>query len=130
MCLVYKRLAFLSLSLSLYSVLLVTVLFFTVKAKATTKELPDDYFKMFNQSRGRPVDTKEVKKIYRKLSMEYHPDRNKDPDAEKKFMKISQAYEVMMDDEKRRVYERDGEEGLKNSGSGQGFHDPFDIFAQ
>ena len=94
--------------------------------------LPDDYFKMFNQQRGRSINTTEVKKIYKRLSLKYHPDRNKEPDAQQNFMKVNQAYEVLMDDEKRNIYERFGEEGLKNAANGQGggFRDPFDIFAQ
>jgi DnaJ-class molecular chaperone len=46
------------------------------------------------------------------------------------FVKVSQAYEVLWDDEKRKIYDRYGEEGLKNGGQTGGFHDPFDIFAQ
>ena len=107
-------------------------LFVSVTESTGADTLPDDYFKMFNQQRGRPINTPEVKKLYKKLSLKYHPDRNKEPDAQQKFMKVNQAYEVLMDDEKRSIYERYGEEGLKNSAAGGqgGFRDPFDIFAQ
>ncbi|KAF9678885.1 hypothetical protein SADUNF_Sadunf07G0082700 [Salix dunnii] len=66
---------------------------------------------------------------YRKLARSYHPDVNKEPDAEKKFKEISNAYEVLSDDEKRSLYDRYGEAGLKGAGMGMGdFSNPFDLF--
>lgn len=60
----------------------------------------------------------EIKKAYRDLSKKYHPDRpNGDAD---KFKKISSAYEILSDTDKRAIYDRDGEEGLKNGGGGGG----------
>ncbi|KAI8895664.1 hypothetical protein BC833DRAFT_529148 [Globomyces pollinis-pini] len=69
---------------------------------------------------------KQIKSKYRELSKKYHPDKN--PDGESKFVEIAQAYEVLIDDEKRRIYDQYGEEGLKQGG--QQFHNPFDIFSQ
>jgi DnaJ-related protein SCJ1 len=76
--------------------------------------------------------------------MQYHPDKNPgDAEAEKKFMEISNgnwfssafveftAYDILSNSEKRRLYDRYGEEGLKSGGgSGGGGHDPFDIFSR
>jgi molecular chaperone DnaJ len=63
---------------------------------------------------GVPRDaTKEqIKNAYRKLAMQYHPDRNKSPDAEEKFKEISEAYAVLSDDEKRRQYDMFGHAGI------------------
>lgn len=66
--------------------------------------------------------------LIRKLSKKYHPDKNKEKDAQEKFVELAKAYEVLIDDEKRRIYDQYGEAGLENGG--QQFHDPFDIFAQ
>ncbi|XP_057429216.1 chaperone protein dnaJ A6, chloroplastic-like [Lotus japonicus] len=71
----------------------------------------------------------EIKSAYRKLARNYHPDVNKEPGAEQKFKDISNAYEVLSDDEKRSIYDRYGEAGLKGQGMGMGdFTSPFDLF--
>ncbi|XP_074329269.1 chaperone protein dnaJ A7A, chloroplastic-like [Apium graveolens] len=71
----------------------------------------------------------EIKSAYRKLARSYHPDVNKEAGAEAKFKEISNAYEVLSDDEKRSIYDRYGEAGLKGSGMGTGdFSNPFDLF--
>jgi DnaJ-related protein SCJ1 len=63
------------------------------------------------------------------MSKKYHPDKNPgNKEAEDKFVQLAAAYEVLSDDEKRRIYDQYGEAGLK--GEGQQFHDPFDIFSQ
>jgi molecular chaperone DnaJ len=66
-----------------------------------------------------------IKKAYRKLAMQHHPDRNGgDRDAEARFKEITEAYDVLRDPEKRRIYDRYGEAGLRGSGGGgaAGFH--------
>jgi molecular chaperone DnaJ len=62
----------------------------------------------------------EIKRAFRKLAMEYHPDRNKDESAESKFKQINAAYEVLSDPEKRSRYDRFGAAGIGNGGA-QGF---------
>src|SRR3990167_5495060 len=65
---------------------------------------------------SREATPEEIKKAYRKKALESHPDRNPDdPKAEEQFKRISEAYEVLSDDNKRRVYDQYGEEGLKGA---------------
>jgi molecular chaperone DnaJ len=73
---------------------------------------------------GVPRDASEadIKKAYRKLAMEYHPDRNDAADAEEKFKEITEAYEVLKDSEKRARYDRYGKAGLGGAGSAPGYH--------
>jgi molecular chaperone DnaJ len=71
---------------------------------------------------SRQASEAEIKKAYRKLAMEYHPDRNSSPQAEAKFKEITEAYEVLRDPQKRAVYDRYGKAGLGGSAGGQGFH--------
>ncbi|KAI3413828.1 hypothetical protein GPALN_011308 [Globodera pallida] len=68
----------------------------------------------------------DLKKAYRKLALKYHPDKN--PDEGERFKLISQAYEVLSNAEKRKIYDEYGEEGLKGGGEGGGMHNPMDIF--
>lgn len=92
--------------------------------------MPADYYELLGVDRD--ADASALKKAYRKLAMKYHPDRNPgDAAAEEKFKEISEAYEVLSDDEKRRVYDRFGHEGLKGQGFG-GFSgaNVEDIFSQ
>ena len=63
----------------------------------------------------------EIKKAYRKLAMEHHPDRNSSPGAEAKFKEITEAYEVLRDPQKRAAYDRYGKAGVGGAG-GFGFH--------
>ncbi len=61
----------------------------------------------------------EIKKAYRKLALEYHPDRNKSKEAEVKFKEVTKAYEVLSNDEKRKMYDQVGHAAFEQ-GSGQG----------
>ena len=72
---------------------------------------------------ARTATEAEIKKAYRKLAMEYHPDRNSSPDAEARFKEITEAYEVLRDSQKRAAYDRYGKAGVAGGGSGGfGYH--------
>ncbi|KAJ2744899.1 DnaJ- protein scj1 [Coemansia sp. BCRC 34301] len=90
-----------------------------------------DYYDILGVSRD--ASQQEIKRQYKTLSRKHHPDKNPgDERAHERFIELAEAYEVLSDDEKREIYNRYGEEGLKNQGGpgGAAFHDPFDIFAQ
>lgn len=90
--------------------------------------MPQDYYDLLGVSRDSSAS--ELKKAYRKQAMKYHPDRNPgDTVAEERFKEISEAYEVLSNDQKRHIYDRYGHEGLKSQGMGGGFSDVGDIFS-
>ena len=71
----------------------------------------EDYYSLLGVSRG--ASEAELKKAYKKLAMKYHPDRNQgDKSAEAKFKEVSEAYEVLTDQNKRQAYDQFGHEGL------------------
>ena len=92
-----------------------------------------DYYEVLGVERG--ADERDIKKSFRRLARELHPDVNQhDPEAEEKFKEAAEAYEVLTDPERRSVYDRYGHDGLQSSGfssnfSGFGsFGDIFDAF--
>lgn len=72
--------------------------------------MPDTqgYYKTLGISKTASED--EIKKAYRKLALKTHPDRNKAPDAEAQFKRVNEAFEVLSDVEKRKIYDQFGEE--------------------
>lgn len=110
-----------------------------------------DFYETLGVSKSATAD--EIKRAYRKLALEYHPDRNKTKDAESKFKEVTRAYEVLSDPQKRQSYDQFGSASGEQqqgqygpftytyytSGGGQnpnidfdfgGFSDPFEIFEQ
>jgi len=86
-----------------------------------------DFYKILGVDKS--ATTKQIKSAYRKLARELHPDKNKnDKNAEAKFQDLGAAYEALSDKEKRAIYDRHGEEGLKKDGGGGDGHDPFGDF--
>ena len=74
--------------------------------------MKSDYYEVLGISKN--ADANEVKKAYRKLAMQYHPDKNQgDKQAEEKFKEVSEAYEILKDPEKRGRYDQFGHTGLK-----------------
>ncbi len=116
----------------------------------------NDYYKVLGVPKAATAD--ELKKAYRKLAVQYHPDKNKSKEAEEKFKEINQAYEVLGNEQKRKQYDQFGSAAFENGGRGAGgpfggfggqqgpftysystngegfdfggFSDPFDIFEQ
>lgn len=98
--------------------------------------MANDYYELLGVARDASAD--ELKKAYRKLAVKYHPDKNPgDAAAEAKFKEISEAYDVLKDEDKRAAYDRYGHAAFQQGGMGRaggaggfGGHDPFDIFRE
>jgi molecular chaperone DnaJ len=90
--------------------------------------MPRDYYEVLGVSRE--ANETEIKKAFRKLARELHPDVNNEPDAEDRFKEAAEAYEVLSDAERRRTYDAYGQEGLRSGGfdPGAGFGSIDDIF--
>ena len=92
--------------------------------------MPSDYYQLLGVTRE--ADDAEIKKAFRKLARELHPDINRhDPAAESKFKEVAEAYEVLSDPQRRAIYDRYGHEGLRSGGyepSFAGFGSISDIF--
>lgn len=76
-----------------------------------------DYYEVLGIVKNANAD--EIKKVYRKLALQYHPDRNKSQDAEEKFKEISEAYAILSDQEKRKLYDMYGLDGVSGKYSTQ-----------
>lgn len=87
-----------------------------------------DYYEVLGIPKN--SDINEIKSAYRKLALQFHPDRNPDDkDAENKFKEATEAYEVLSDTEKRARYDRFGHEGMRMGQDFHGFNDVNDIFS-
>ena len=79
-----------------------------------------DYYEVLGVTRD--ADDATIKKAFRRLARELHPDVNRhDPDAEEKFKEAAEAYEVLSDSERRATYDRYGREGLRSGGYAPNF---------
>ncbi|XP_076236748.1 dnaJ homolog subfamily B member 6-B isoform X2 [Calliopsis andreniformis] len=85
-----------------------------------------DYYKILEVQRT--ATTGDIKKAYRKLALKWHPDKNPEnlDEANRRFKEISEAYEVLIDEKKRRVYDQYGKEGLQMPGGKRRYDDDFD----
>src|SRR5215211_3305582 len=93
--------------------------------------MPRDYYEVLGVARD--ADEATIKKAFRRLARELHPDVNAhDPEAEGKFKEAAEAYEVLSDGERRRMYDAYGHEGLRTGGMApnfEGFGSVADIFS-
>jgi molecular chaperone DnaJ len=81
-----------------------------------------DYYEVLGVAKS--ADAEEIKRAYRRLAMKYHPDRNPgDAEAEKAFKEAASAYEVLSDEQKRKIYDQYGHEGLRGAAAGPAAHD-------
>jgi len=77
-----------------------------------------DYYKRLGITKGASDD--DIKKAYRKLALKYHPDKNKEANAEEKFKEVAEAYEILSDPKKKEIFDKYGEEGLRAGAGGGG----------
>lgn len=91
---------------------------FVFEAVSLVAAKSKDYYEILGVKRD--AKEKEIKRAFRKLAVQFHPDKNKDKDAEAKFVEIAKAYEVLSDPEKRKRYDQFGDDGETPSGAGGG----------
>src|SRR5579884_1811467 len=90
------------------------------RSMTSARDLPRDYYEVLGVPRT--ADEADIKKAFRRLARELHPDVNShDPQAEEKFKEAAEAYEVLSDPERRATYDRYGHEGLRSGGYAPNF---------
>ena len=103
----------------------------------TISNCGEDYYRLLGVKRN--ASKEEIRRAFKKLSLKYHPDKNKNkknPEkAKEMFIKIANAYEVLSDDNLRKIYDEQGEEGVKQHQQGGGqqggnFNDIFNFFSE
>jgi molecular chaperone DnaJ len=95
----------------------------------SASQMPRDYYEVLGVPRT--AGEAEIKKAFRRLARELHPDVNSEPDAETRFKEAAEAYEVLSDSDRRATYDRYGHEGLRSGGYApnfEGFGSVADIF--
>ncbi|VEL27321.1 unnamed protein product [Protopolystoma xenopodis] len=110
------------------SLFFTTFLLLLIMSTSFCNELKDDrdYYQILNVPTT--ASKREIKKAFRKLAIKFHPDKNKEPDSEANFKKISEAYDVLSDNSKRKQYDAVGHESfIRSGGPGAGSSNHFDM---
>ena len=109
----------------LFFSLIILTIFISLKQVSCEKDL----YKILGVKRDATAN--DIKHKYRQLSKMYHPDKNKSKDAEEKYKEINEAYDILHDNKKRRLYDRGGMDAVNRAQhQEEGGMDPFDIFSQ
>ncbi|RME20409.1 MAG: molecular chaperone DnaJ [Deltaproteobacteria bacterium] len=97
-------------------------------AERRSEKVERDYYEVLGVSRD--ASAEEIKRAYRRLAVKYHPDHNQgSKEAEERFKELAEAYSVLSDPEKRRLYDMYGKDGLRGAGFSPGFSSVEDIFS-
>jgi DnaJ-class molecular chaperone len=96
------------------------------KKEKWSNEMENDYYKILGVSKA--ASDQEIKTAYRKLALQYHPDRNKGKEAEEKFKEVTKAYEVLSDKQKRQTYDQFGAAAFEQGAGGFQGGNPFSGF--
>lgn len=110
------------------ALILLAVLCFATTVRADDDE--EDYYAILELPEREDASEKDIKKMFRKLSKQYHPDVNAGEEARQKYVQVNKAYEVLSDKRKRKIYDMKGVQGLKQLEASQnnpnaGMMDPF-----